>query len=98
MPDLRLPLLVAVVVAIALALLALTCLLTLVQAPVPHSAWRTGLSAVVITGVWWLLNGPLEGPTVVTFSYQHGLTLGDVAALPALLLGGAVLALAVPAP
>lgn len=97
MPDLRLPLLVAGVVGLALALLALSCLVTLVNAPVPHSAWRTGLSAVVVTGVWWLLNGPLEGPTVIEFSYQHGLTLGDVVALPALLLGGAVLALAVPA-
>ncbi|TNM59462.1 hypothetical protein FHN55_20750 [Streptomyces sp. NP160] len=97
MPGLRLPLLVAGVVGLALALLALSCLLTLVHAPVPHSAWRVGLSAVVVTGVWWLLNSPLEGPILVEFTYQHGLTLGDVAALPALLLGGAVLALAVPA-
>jgi hypothetical protein len=97
MPDLRLLLLAAGVVGLALAVLAITCLVTLMHAPVPHSAWRTGLSAVVVTGVWWLLNGPLEGPTVFERSYQHGLTLGDVAALPALLLGVALLALAVPA-
>lgn len=44
-----------------------------------------------------LLRGPLEGLTVVSTTYGHGPTLGDVAGLPALLLGGAVLALALPA-
>lgn len=93
----RLPLLVAAVVGCALALLALWSLVALVQAPVPHGAWRTGLSTVVVTGVWWLLNGPLEGPTVWAITDGHGLTFGDLAGLPALMLGGAVLALALPA-
>lgn len=95
--EFRPSLLVALLVGLALTGLALQCAVLLVQHPVPHGAWRVGLSAVVVTGVWWLLNGPLEGPTVVSFSYAHGLTLADVAGLPALLLGGAVLALAVPA-
>lgn len=98
MPSLRLPLVVAVLVLVALAALAVQCLAVLVQWPVSHGAWRVGLSAVVVTGVWWLLNAPLEGPTLLVVSYGHGLTLGDLAGLPALLLGGAVLALAVPAP
>ncbi|TXR56321.1 hypothetical protein [Quadrisphaera setariae] len=96
--EFRPSLLVALLVGLALLALALQCAAVLVQHPVPHGAWRVGLSAVVVTGVWWLLNGPLEGPTLVFITYGHGLTLGDVIGVPALLLGGVVLALSVPAP
>jgi len=89
---------IALLVGLVLVALTVQCLAVLVQAPVPHGAWRIGLSAVVVSGVWWLLNGPLEGPTLVFITYGHGFTLGDLAAVPGLLLGAAVLALAVPAP
>jgi hypothetical protein len=95
--DARPALVVAVLVGLALAALSLQCLAVLVQAPVPHEGWRVGLSAVVVTGVWWLLNGPLEGPILLSFSPEHGFTLGDLLAVPGLLIGAAVLALAVPA-
>ncbi|PWJ48663.1 hypothetical protein SAMN06264364_12944 [Quadrisphaera granulorum] len=100
MPGTRhLTLLVAVLVGLALVALAVQCLVLLLStAPVAHGAWRVGVSAVVVTGVWFLLNGPLEGPTVLVFSSNHGLTVGDLAGVPPLLLGGVVAALALPAP
>lgn len=94
--EFRPSLLVALLVGFALLALTVQCAALLVQHPVPHGAWRVGLSAVVTTGAWWLLNGPLEGPTLIVISYGHGLTLGDVAGLPALVLGGVVLALSIP--
>ncbi|MGQ7297598.1 hypothetical protein [Quadrisphaera sp. KR29] len=93
MPESRLSLLVALVVVVALAVLTAQCaVLLLQQQALPHAAWRVGLGALALTGVWWLLNGPLEGPTLVRVSWSHGLTAADVLGLPALVLGAAVLA------
>lgn len=96
--EFRPSLLVALLVGLALLALTVQCAALLVHHPVSHGAWRVGLSAVVTTGVWWLLNGPLEGPTVLFITFEHGLTVGDVVGVPALLLGGVVLTLAIPAP
>lgn len=86
---------VAVVVLLALVVLGLRCAALLLQQPLPGDAWRSGVSAVVVTGVWWLLNGPVEGPTLVALSRTHGVTVADVVGAPTLLVGAAVLALAV---
>ena len=96
--DARPALVVTVLVGLVLVALIVQCLAVLVQAPVPHEAWRVGLSAVVVTGVWWLLNGPMEGPILLTLSPEHGFTVADLLGVPGLLLGAAVLATAVPAP
>ena len=95
--ELRPSFVVAVLVLVVLAALTLQCLVALVQHPVAHGDWRVGLSAVAVTGVWLLLNDPLEGAVVLVVTHDHGLTVGDLLGIPPLLLGGALLALAVPA-
>lgn len=96
--DVRPSLVIAALVGLVLVALTMQCLAVLVQGSVPHEGWRVGLSAVVVTGVWWLLNSPLEGATVLYVSAGHGLTIGDLLGVPGLVLGAVVLALAVPAP
>lgn len=41
---------------------------------------------VVLGVVWLLVNGPLEGPTLVTFDVKHGLTVADLLSLAAFAL------------
>jgi hypothetical protein len=42
------------------------------------------IALLVAAVVWWLAaNHPLEGATLVHFDVEHGLTVGDLAALPA---------------
>jgi hypothetical protein len=38
------------------------------------------------TLVWWLSNHPLEGRVLVSFTANHGLTLGDLLGFPGLFL------------
>jgi hypothetical protein len=38
---------------------------------------------VVAAVVWVLVNGPVEGPTLIVFSRAHGLTLADLPSLAA---------------
>lgn len=92
MPSSRTALVVAVAVAFALATVTVQALLVLWHQPVQQGAWRVGAVAVVLAGVWWLVNTPVEGPTLLSLSYDHGFTLADVGSLPALLAGAAVLA------
>ena len=40
---------------------------------------------------WVLFNGPLEGPVLLTFSRDHGLTVSDLLAVLAVLVALAVL-------
>ena len=49
----------------------------------PRWAWcgavfSAGLAAVV---VWWI-NDPLEGATIVSFTSNHGISVGDLLGLP----------------
>ncbi|MCU1691218.1 MAG: hypothetical protein JWM64_309 [Frankiales bacterium] len=45
------------------------------------------LVLMVLAGAaWLLLNEPIEGPVLVVFTPDHGLTLADLVALPAALV------------
>ena len=44
-----------------------------------------------VSAGWVLFNGPIEGPILVTFSTDHGLTVSDLLAAVGVLVGGAVL-------
>lgn len=45
------------------------------------------------SAAWVLFNGPIEGPILITFSAQHGLTVSDLLAVAGVLVGAAVLLL-----
>jgi len=59
-------------------------------------AQRLGLAVVSVAGslAWWWINGAVEGRTLMTVSYTHGVTKGDLLALPALALAAGVIAVA----
>ena len=40
---------------------------------------------------WVLFNGPIEGPILLTFSSDHGLTVSDLLAVVAVVVAAAVL-------
>ncbi len=46
------------------------------------------LGLVAAAVLWLLVNKPLEGPTLIAFDDTHGLTVGDLPALAALVLAG----------
>jgi len=57
-------------------------------------AQRLGLASVSVGGslAWWWINGAVEGRILITLSYSHGVTKGDLLAVPALALAVGVLA------
>jgi len=50
----------------------------------PWSGWALGAVAVL----WLVVNGPMEGPVLLTVTASHGLTAGDLAGLAGLGLAG----------
>ena len=44
-----------------------------------------------VSAAWVLFNGPIEGPILLTFSTDHGLTVSDLLATVGVLVGGVVL-------
>jgi hypothetical protein len=78
------------VTLVGVVLIALT-LIGLFAAPlISASLRRTALFDLLLAAnvwCWAAVNGPLEGRTLVTFDPGHGLTLGDLLALPAMLVG-----------
>jgi O-antigen ligase len=44
-----------------------------------------------VSAAWVLFNGPIEGPILLTFSTDHGLTVSDLLAAVGVLVGGVVL-------
>ena len=48
--------------------------------------WRYGMAAAAVIGscVWWWINHPMEGNTLINFRQGHALTDGDLLAVPAL--------------
>jgi len=44
-----------------------------------------------MSAAWVLFNGSLEGPVLLTFSENHGLTVSDLLAAVAVLVAGTVL-------
>jgi hypothetical protein len=75
----------------AAALLILATILALAAAkPLSKTLWRAVAAAALLLGltiIWWIVNSPLEGPVLLTFSEGHGLTVGDLLGTPALALG-----------
>jgi hypothetical protein len=47
---------------------------------------RGAVSLAVVSVLWLLVNGPMEGPTLLTVDEGHGLTGGDLAGLAGLAL------------
>jgi hypothetical protein len=45
-----------------------------------------GLAAAA--GVWVAVNGPVEGPVLVVFTPEHGLTVADLPAIAAVIVAG----------
>jgi len=56
------------------------------------------LGLVPLSLAWLLLNGPFEGPTLVTLSWSHGITAADLLAVAGLAIAGWRLTGAVVAP
>jgi len=68
-------------VLVPLLVLATLVVTTVAAALVPRP---TVLAALLLVSVVWLrVNGPVEGPVLVAFSDEHGLTLADLAVLAA---------------
>src|SRR4051794_35981415 len=54
---------------------------------------RTAAAILVLAAVVWLfVNGPVEGPILVVFSAQHGVTVADLASVLAVLVAGVLVA------
>jgi len=49
---------------------------------------------VLVAVVWVLVNGPVEGPTLISVSPDHGLTLADLPAIAAVVVAGVLLLIA----
>jgi hypothetical protein len=47
---------------------------------------RGAVTLAVVSVLWFFVNGPMEGPTLLTFVEGHGLTGGDLAGLAGLAL------------
>lgn len=68
-----------------LAALVLLVLIALAAAG-GRAGWPGVVALAVVSVLWLLVNGPLEGPVLWTISRTHGLTLGDLAGLAGLLI------------
>lgn len=42
---------------------------------------QVALVLLVVAAVWVLVNGPVEGPTLVVLSATHGITVADLASV-----------------
>jgi hypothetical protein len=42
----------------------------------------------VAAAVWVAVNGPVEGPVLVVFTPEHGLTVADLPAIAAVIVAG----------
>lgn len=99
-------------VGVSWCLLVYAGMLTLFFAGLVGLAWRAGpprywprravagvvVAAVVISGVWWWIDGPVEGRVLFTVSSTHGLTVGDLLVAPVLAAAAlVVLAARIPA-
>ena len=52
-------------------------------------AVAVGLVAAAV--LWALVNKPVEGPTLIAFDNSHGLTLGDLPSVAAVILAGVLI-------
>ena len=49
------------------------------------------VGVTLLAGAWLLLDGPFEGPTLWSFTPAHGLTVGDLLAVPSLAVAAVLL-------
>lgn len=61
----------------------------MVLAPRPRTILAVAL--VVVAGIWVLVNGPVEGPTMVVVTPDHGLSVADLFSLLALAVAAVLL-------
>jgi hypothetical protein len=55
------------------------------------TTWGVMLAAAVFAVVWWWIDQAVEGRELLSFGGSHGLTVGDLVAVPALLAGALLL-------
>jgi hypothetical protein len=48
------------------------------------SGWRGAIALAVLSVLWLILNGPMEGPVLLVVTRGHGVTGGDLAGLAGL--------------
>jgi hypothetical protein len=66
----------------------LSLVLLVVVAYLARGRGVLGGCCLIACGLLWLAtNKPMEGPTLLHVTHDHGLTIGDVAGLAALVLG-----------
>lgn len=61
-------------------------MLTLSGVGLRQSSWRPVGEILLLAAAWLLANGPVEGPVLWTPMRQHGLTLADLVAGPAVVI------------
>lgn len=67
----------------------LTLVALIVAAATSDRTGRLGATLVgLLSLVWFLVNGEMEGPVLWTFSSDHGLTAGDLAGVAGLGVAG----------
>lgn len=79
--------------------LAVVCLVALgcgtVAVVRARALWWTCALYLLVVLAWLVVNKPLEGPILWTVNEHHGLTLGDVAVVPGLVVAAARAVLAI---
>ena len=69
------------------AIVVLACLLAAAAVCTVRPSLLAVMVVAVVSLAWVLVNGPVEGAILISFSHTHGLTLADLAtvvAIPAL--------------
>lgn len=70
---------------------SLVLVLLVLSAGLAHRFGRTGALLLVVFSVLWILvNGSMEGPTLVTVTSRHGLTGADLAGVAGVALAAYV--------
>jgi hypothetical protein len=59
----------------------------------PSESWThrrrwLAVGLAVAAGVWVAVNGPVEGPVLLVFTPEHGLTVADLPAIAAVIVAG----------
>jgi hypothetical protein len=70
-----------VIAGVVLVVLVLTARFTHRRGP------RAGYLLIVVSVVWLVVDKTVEGPTIIGFTKNHGLTAADLAGLVGILLG-----------
>ena len=49
-----------------------------------------GVGGIVVAVIWWWINKPVEGRTLIALSNTQGITVGDLLSVPALAVAAVV--------